>query len=107
MDVYEEKDNVVVKAEIPGLPKENVQVSLTDTTITLSGEKKKEEEAKEHEYAYSERTYGKFSRNSLSPMQCEIRQGKGHIQRWDSDSQRFLRQRRLKNVISKSKSNRR
>jgi len=76
VDVYEEKNNVVVKAEIPGLTKEDVQVTLTDTTITLSGEKKKEEEeGKEDEYSYSERTYGKFSRTLSLP--CNVKSDKG------------------------------
>lgn len=75
MDVYEEKNDVVVKAEIPGLTKGDVQVSLTDTTITLSGEKKKEEKVKEHEYSYSERTYGNFSRTLSLP--CNVKSDKG------------------------------
>lgn len=71
VDVYEEKDDVVVKAEIPGLTKSDVEVSLTGTTLTLSGEKKKEKEVKEEEYSYSERTYGKFSRTLSLP--CEVK----------------------------------
>lgn len=76
VDVYEEKNDIVVKAEIPGLSKENMQVSLTANTLTLSGEKKKEEEVKEEEYSYSERTYGKFSRTISLPCDVKSDQGK-------------------------------
>ncbi len=75
VDVYEEKNDVVVKAEIPGLSKDDVQVSLTGTTLTLSGEKRKEEEVKEGEYTHSERSYGKFSRTLSLP--CEVKSDKG------------------------------
>jgi HSP20 family protein len=75
VDVYEEKDDVVVKAEIPGLTKEDVHVSLTDTTMTLSGEKKKEEKVKDDDYFYSERSHGKFSRTLSLP--CKVKSDKG------------------------------
>ena len=59
---YEEKDDIVVKAELPGIDKNNVEVNLTDHTLTIKGEKKKEEEVKEKNYYRSERSYGSFVR---------------------------------------------
>jgi HSP20 family protein len=47
VDVYEEQDDVVIKAEIPGLSKEDISVQVTDSTLTIKGEKKREEEVKE------------------------------------------------------------
>ena len=44
VDLYEEKDEIVVKAELPGIDKNNIEVNLTDHTLTIKGEKKKEEE---------------------------------------------------------------
>ncbi len=75
LDVYENEDHVVVKAEIPGLTKKDVQVKITGTSLTLTGEKKKEEEVKEDDYSYSERSYGKFSRTLSLP--CEVQSDKG------------------------------
>ena len=43
VDIFEEGDNIVLKSEMPGMNKEDIEVNLTDDTITLSGEKKKEE----------------------------------------------------------------
>jgi len=67
VDVFEEKDDIVVKAEIPGMDKDNIQVNLTDHTLTIKGEKKKEEEVKEENYFRSERSYGSFFRTLELP----------------------------------------
>jgi HSP20 family protein len=62
VDVFEEKDEIVVKAELPGIEKDNIEVNLTDHTLTIKGEKKKEEEVKEENYYRAERSYGSFLR---------------------------------------------
>jgi HSP20 family protein len=62
VDLYEEKDDIVVKAELPGIDKNNIEVNLTDHMLTIKGEKKKEEEIKEENYYRSERSYGSFVR---------------------------------------------
>src|SRR5262245_1657173 len=62
VDFYEEKDDIVVKAELPGIDKNNVEVNLTDHTLTIEGEKKKEEEVKEKNYRSEERRVGKERR---------------------------------------------
>jgi len=60
VDLYEDKDDIVVKAELPGMDKENIEVNLTNSTLTIKGEKKKEEEVKEEKYYKCERSYGSF-----------------------------------------------
>jgi HSP20 family protein len=67
VDVFEEKDDIVVKAEVPGMDKDNIQVTLTDHTLTIKGEKKKAEEIKEENYYRSERSYGSFFRTLELP----------------------------------------
>jgi HSP20 family protein len=67
VDLYEEKDDIVVKAELPGIDKENVEVNLSDHMLTIKGEKKKEEEIKEENYYRSERSYGSFLRTLELP----------------------------------------
>ena len=62
VDVYEEKDEVVVKVDLPGVAKDEIEVSLSDSRLTIKGEKKKEEEVKEDDYYRWERTYGAFTR---------------------------------------------
>jgi HSP20 family protein len=71
LDVYEEKDTVVVKAELPGMKKEDVEVSLTGETLTIKGEKKEDKEVKEDDYYRRERSYGSFLRTVALP--CEVK----------------------------------
>ena len=68
LDVYEQKDDLIVKAEIPGLTKDEIDISLEGNTLTIKGEKKKEEEVKEEDYYRCERTYGAFSRSVELPV---------------------------------------
>jgi HSP20 family protein len=63
VDIYEENNDIVLKAELPGMKKEDIDVSLTDKFITLSGEKKKEEKVEKKDYSRLERSYGSFSRS--------------------------------------------
>jgi HSP20 family protein len=72
VDLYEEKDEIVVKAELPGMSKEDIQINITDHLLTIKGEKKKEEEIKEADYYRSERSYGSFSRSVDLPGEVQI-----------------------------------
>jgi HSP20 family protein len=74
VDLYEGKEEVVLKAEVPGLSKEDIKIDLTDSMVTISGEKKKELEVKEEAYTYSERSYGSFSRSLQLP--CAVKADK-------------------------------
>ena len=74
--VFEEKDDIVVKAELPGIEKDNIQVNLTDHTLTIKGEKKKEEEVKEENYYRAERSYGSFLRTLDLPRDVRADQVK-------------------------------
>ena len=63
VDLFEEKDDIVVKAELPGMDKDDIEVNLTDNMLTIKGEKKKEDEVKEKNFYRCERSYGSFLRN--------------------------------------------
>ena len=76
VDVYEEKDDVVIKAEIPGLSKEDISVQVTDSTLTIKGEKKREEEVKENDYYRCERSFGAFTRAVNLPSEVKAEQVK-------------------------------
>ena len=71
LDVYEEKSDVVVKAEMPGMSKDDIDITLSDSTLTLKGEKKKEEEVKEKDYYRCERQYGSFYRTVELPSEVK------------------------------------
>jgi len=71
LDMYEEKNEVIVKAEIPGMSKEDIEITLSDSILTLKGEKKKEEEVKEKDYYRCEREYGSFLRTVELPAEVK------------------------------------
>lgn len=71
VDVFEEKDDLVVKAEVPGIDKDNIEVTLSDSTLTIKGEKKKQEEVKEENYYRSERHHGAFMRTVELPKDVQ------------------------------------
>lgn len=67
LDVFDDKDNFVVKVELPGMKKEDINLSLHDGVLTISGERKFERENKEGETFRSERYFGKFQRSVTLP----------------------------------------
>lgn len=67
MDLSETKDNLVVKAEIPGVEAKDVNVNITGNVLTIRGEKKKEEEEKDEQRHYVERYHGSFQRSFQLP----------------------------------------
>lgn len=67
VDVSEDKDNVILRAEMPGMTKEDVRISIQDGVLTLRGEKKQEKEEKDKNYHRIERSYGSFCRSFQLP----------------------------------------
>lgn len=61
-DVFEENDNYVVKAELPGMKKEDINVSIEDGDLVISGERKSEAKGDGAEVYRAERYFGKFQR---------------------------------------------
>jgi len=67
LDVYEEKDNFVVKAELPGMKKEDIEVSLHDGCLIISGERQGEKKHESSEVYRAERFFGRFQRTVTLP----------------------------------------
>lgn len=67
LELIDQNDELIVKAETPGMVKDNLEVKVTGDLLTISGEKKHEEEKKEKGTLYSERSYGSFVRNLRLP----------------------------------------
>jgi HSP20 family protein len=76
IDVYEEKDEIVAKAELPGIAKDEIDVNVTDHTLTIRGEKKKDEEVRDENYRYAERSYGAFIRTIELPTDVQTEKAK-------------------------------
>ena len=67
LDVQEDKDNFTVRTELPGLKREDIEVSLHDGTLSISGERKAEVKQEGVEVHRQERYYGKFQRALTLP----------------------------------------
>lgn len=68
VDLMEDKDKFTVKVELPGMKKDEIDVSLHGDTLNICGERKKEEEHKEGENYRSERYFGRFQRSVQLPQ---------------------------------------
>jgi HSP20 family protein len=67
LDVYEDKDNLFVKAELPGMKREQIDVSLHDGVLSISGERKSESKYEDAEVYRAERFVGRFQRTVSLP----------------------------------------
>jgi HSP20 family protein len=70
VDIYEDKDNLLVRAELPGMKKEDIEISLHEGFLTLSGERKAQEKQEGAETYRSERWLGRFHRTISLP--CSV-----------------------------------
>jgi len=71
VDIFEKGNDLVVKAELPGIRKEDIEVSVTDHTMRISGEKKCEEKIEKKDYYWEERSYGSFTRSFQLPSEVQ------------------------------------
>jgi HSP20 family protein len=67
IDMVDAKDEIVLRADLPGLDDKSIDVTVQDGAVTISGERKEEKEEKKEDYYYAERTYGAFSRTVMLP----------------------------------------
>ena len=68
VDIYDNDNNIVIKAELPGMDKKDIVIDLKDRVLTLKGERSFENEVKEENYYKRERTFGKFNRAFTLPV---------------------------------------
>jgi HSP20 family protein len=71
LDLSETKNDLIVKAEVPGMDPKDIAISLSNDVLTIRGEKKQEKEEKEENYHFIERSYGSFSRSIRLPREVQ------------------------------------
>ncbi len=69
LDMMQTDDEVIIKASIPGIKPDDLNISVTGDTLTIRGEIKSEEETKKADYHMREIRYGSFARSVLLPSQ--------------------------------------
>ncbi len=71
LDVHDDKEAFTVTLEVPGLKKEDFEISYHDGVLSIAGERKEEKEAKERNYFRRERFFGRFSRSVSLPADVQ------------------------------------
>lgn len=80
IEMYEKKDEYVVKAELPGMKKEEIEISLLGDTLSIKGERKSEEDVKNESYYLCERCYGSFERSVTYPAKVDAKKSRRNMQ---------------------------
>ena len=80
VDMYQTNDDVIVKATLPGLKPEDVDITVTGETLTLRGEFKQENEQKESSYHIRESRFGSFERSILLPTDVKADKAKADFE---------------------------
>jgi len=71
VDIYDNEDNIVIKAELPGVSKKDIDIDIKDRVLTLKGERSADNQVKEDNYYRRERTYGRFERSFTLPANVD------------------------------------
>ena len=71
VDISETENGYEIRAELPGVSEDDVNVSVTDNVLTVKGEKRQEEETEGKDYHRVERRYGSFQRSFTLPRHIE------------------------------------
>ena len=72
LDLYEDKDQLTVKVEVPGMKKEDIALSVHEGALSISGERKEQNGHEDSETYRSERLYGKFNRTVTLPSPVAV-----------------------------------
>ncbi len=71
IEMFDRDNDIVIRAELPGVNKEDVDISITNDALAIKGEYKKSEEIKEDNYYLREKSYGSFSRTIALPPEVD------------------------------------
>ena len=74
VDIFEDKDEVVIKVELPGIDQKDIEIKIEDNTLTIRGERKHDETVKKENYHRIERFYGSFQRSFSLPQNIDQNQ---------------------------------
>jgi HSP20 family protein len=80
IDMYQTDDEVVVKAALPGIKADQVQISVTGDLLTLKGESQEQSETKEKAYHIREQRFGAFERSVMLPTQVQSDKAKAEFE---------------------------
>jgi HSP20 family protein len=97
IDVYQENNEIIIKSQLPGINPEQVEISVDESYITISGENREEKEEKNKNFYHKEISYGNFRRTLPLPVKIIPNKAKANY------SNGILTIRAPKNINNKSK----
>ncbi len=71
VDVYQDKDNIVVQSTVAGVNPEDLEINITNESVTVKGKRERTEKIEEKDYFYQECFWGKFSRSIILPEEID------------------------------------
>lgn len=71
IDVYQDKDDIVVQSAVAGVDPENLEISITPESVTVHGKREKTDTIEDKDYFYQECFWGKFSRSIILPHEID------------------------------------
>jgi HSP20 family protein len=78
LDMFQDRENVYVKADLPGMSKDDIDISLQEDTLSISGERKANDKSQEAELLRAERFVGQFQRTVTLPAPVAVQEVKAH-----------------------------
>ena len=81
IDVYQDKDNVIVETPLPGVDPEKVEITIENDVLTISGQTEEKEEIKREDYYRKEVRQGSFSRSVILPMSVKAEAAEAHSEK--------------------------
>lgn len=79
INIYNKNNDIVVKAQVPGVEKKDIDLTITKDSVSLKGATKKEKDIKEEDYYCSESTYGSFFRTIPLPVEVDAARAKAGL----------------------------
>lgn len=80
VDIFEEGNEFVLKGDMPGMDRKDIDISITDSVLTISGERKQEEKIERGNYFRYERAHGSFFRRFELPSDVDTEKVKAHLE---------------------------
>ena len=80
VDIYEEGKELVMKADMPGMKREDLEIGITGNVLTISGERKFETKEEKGDFYRCERTYGTFKRSFELPHDVDTENIRAHLE---------------------------
>ncbi|MFH1456817.1 MAG: Hsp20/alpha crystallin family protein [Patescibacteria group bacterium] len=79
VDVFQTKDNIVIKSTIAGVKPEDIDVSIDNDMVTIRGSRRLEEDVAEDDYFYQECYWGEFSRSVILPVEVKAEEAEASL----------------------------